>query len=68
MFDFDNLIGLEITKAKEILIQNGFNDIDVVMNAEHNDKCDKILVCAARHISGKVTLVCGEFFFGLKKE
>lgn len=68
MFDLNGLIGLEITKAKEILMQNGFDDINIISNFEHNDKCDTIIVCAARIQDGTPTLVCGEFFLELKKE
>ncbi len=67
MFDFNSLIGLELEKAKEKLNQAGFSKIEVVCNFEHNEKCDSILVCAARLGDDEtVTLVCGEFLINLK--
>ena len=67
MFDFKSLIGLELQKAKEKLNQAGFEKIEVVYNFEHNEKCDSILVCAARlDENEKVTLICGEFLINLK--
>ena len=68
MFDFEELIGLEIEQAKELLSKKGFNDIEIILNSEHNDKYDKTLVCAVRKKDEKITLICGRFFFGLKKE
>ena len=65
---FEQLIGLEITKAKEILSLKGYNNIEVILNSEHNDKCDTVLVCAVKKDNNSVKLICGEFFLGLKKE
>ena len=68
MFDFNNLIGVEVSKAKEILNSNGFDKVNIIMNAEHNDKCDTILVCAVRVADDSIKLICGEFLFQLKGE
>ena len=65
---FEKLIGLEITKAKEILKSEGYNNIEIIKNSEHNDKCDTTIVCAAKNESGSIKLICGEFFLKLKKE
>ena len=66
MFDFNNLIGVEVSKAKEILNSNGFDKVNIIMNAEHNDKCDTILVCAVRVADDSINLICGEFLMQLK--
>ena len=66
MFDANSLIGLEVSRAKEILQNAGFKNIDIVLNAETNDKCDTILVCAAYERDGSITLICGEFLMEIK--
>ncbi len=65
---FEKLIGLEITKAKEILNADGYNNIEVIMNSEHDDKCDTTIVCAVKQDGDSIKLICGEFFLKLKKE
>ena len=67
MFDFDSLIGLEVSEAKEILAKNGFNDINIVINSKQNDKTDTLVVCATNFCGDFVTLVCGEFYLNLKE-
>ena len=66
MFDANSLIGLEVSRAKEILQNAGFKHIDIVLNAETNDECDTILVCAAYERVGSITLICGEFLMEIK--
>lgn len=68
MFDFNSLIGLEIEKAKEILISAGFKNIEIILNAEHKDECDTIIVCAVRVADDSIRLICGEFLLKLKGE
>ena len=68
MFEFNSLIGVEVSKAKEILTANGFDKVNIIMNAEHNDKCDTVLVCAVRVADDGINLICGEFLMQLKGE
>ena len=70
MFDFDSLIGLEIEKAKALLNDAGFNNIEIVLNTDRRQKneCDTILVCAVRVADDSIRLICGEFLFQLKGE
>lgn len=70
MFDFDSLIGLEIEKAKELLNDAGFNNIEIILNTDKRQKneCDTILVCAVRVADDSIRLICGEFLFQLKGE
>ena len=70
MFDFDSLIGLEIEKAKALLNDSGFNNIEIVLNTDKRQKneCDTILVCAVRVADDSIRLICGEFLFQLKGE
>ncbi len=67
MFDKNKLIGLEISKAKEILKLNGFKNIEIILNAKHNDKCDTNLVCAVRETEENIILICGEFLFDVER-
>ena len=66
MFDFKSLIGLELNSAKEKLEKFGIKNICIQMNADHNEKCDTILVCAVKSNETEVTLICGEFLMNLK--
>ena len=66
MFDLKNLIGLELNSAKEKLEQSGIKNVSVVMNAEHDEKCDSVLVCAVKQTETEVILICGEFLINLK--
>ena len=66
MFDFDCLIGLDKNKAIEILSQNGYNNVEVVINSKENSFCDSLLVCAALQKNDKVVLTMGEFYLNLK--
>ena len=64
--DLNSLIGLEESKARQVLIENGFDDIETTINSEHNELCDTVIVCAVKENDGKVILVCGEFYLGIK--
>ena len=70
MFDFDSLIGLEIEKAKSLLNDAGFKNIEIVLNTDkrQNYDYDTILVCAVRVADDSIRLICGEFLFQLKGE
>ena len=70
MFDFDSLIGLEIEKAKALLNDAGFKNIEVVLNTDkrQNNVCDTILVCAVRVADDSIRLICGEFLLQIKGE
>ena len=52
MFDFSNLIGLTETQAKKTLKDNGFEKIKTIVNAEHKDVCDTLVVCKAHFEKG----------------
>ena len=65
--DFSSLIGLDEQKAIQILKENGYKDIEVKKNSEHNDLCDSFLVCLAKEEDGKAILVCGEFYLNIKR-
>ena len=70
MFDFDSLIGLEIEKAKSLLNDAGFKNIEIILNTDkrQNYDYDTILVCAVRVADDSIRLICGEFLFQLKGE
>lgn len=65
MVNFDNLIGLKLDEAMDILNQNGYKNINIINNYKHNDKCDSLLVCAVRECENEITLVCGEFYVAI---
>ena len=65
--DFSSLIGLELQKAKELLAEKGYTNVEIKQNAEHNEFCDSVLVCSAKEENGKVSLVCGEFYLNIKR-
>ena len=66
MFNFNDLIGLELGLAKEKLKNNGFKNINIVLNSKHNEKCDTVLVCAVKENNNGITLICGEFFMNIE--
>ena len=70
MFDFDSLIGLEIEKAKSLINDAGYKNIEIVLNTDkrQNYDYDTILVCAVRVADDSIRLICGEFLFQLKGE
>ncbi len=61
MFDENSLIGLEVTVAKEILLQNGYDNINVKINSKSDEFCNMTVVCAVRVCEKQVTLICGDF-------
>ena len=65
--DFSSLIGLEYEKAKTVLAENGYTNVEIIRNAEHNEFCDSVLVCSAKESNGKVSLVCGDFYLNIKR-
>ena len=60
--NFDTLIGLEVSRAKDILSQNGFDNVEVKENLIPDEKCNELLVCAVKQGENLVTLVCGGFY------
>lgn len=66
--DFNSLIGLSEQKAKQFLLQNGYNNIETIINSKNNEKCDTLVVCAVREADKKITLVCGEFYLNMKEQ
>ena len=64
--DFNSLIGLEESEARRVLVENGFDDIETIINSKHNDSTDTLIVCAAKENDGKVILICGEFYLEIK--
>lgn len=68
MFEISSVIGLEEKKAKKVLKENGYNNIHSIISSKHNSKCDSLLVCAVRLNAEFVTLICGEFYLGLKEQ
>ncbi len=67
MLDLKLLIGKDIESAKIILNENNENNIEVIENSKHNEKCDTLLVCKAEKVGEKVRLVCGEFCVNVKE-
>ena len=66
--DFKSLIGLEMKKARNLLIDFGYNDIETIINSKENELNDTLVVCAVRQNKSKVTLICGEFYLNLKEK
>ncbi len=66
--DFKSLIGLELSKAKKVLYDFGYNDIEEVKNSKENELCDSLVVCAVREKDKKINLVCGEFYLNVKEK
>ena len=60
--DFNTLIGLEEFEAKQILTQNGLDDIETIINAKIDERCNRTLVCAVRQTKNHITLICGRFY------
>ena len=60
--NFDDLIGLEVERAKNILVKNGYTKINIVNNYKSDEKCNELLVCLVKQTNDLVTLVCGSFF------
>ena len=64
---FKHLIGLEENIARKLLKEIGYNYIETIKNSKHNELCDSLVVCAVRKDKNKITLVCGEFYLGIKE-
>ena len=64
--ELNSLIGLEETKARQVLAENGYDDIETIINSKHNENCDTLIVCAVKENDGKVILICGEFYLEIK--
>ena len=65
--DFNNLIGLEEQKARQFLIENGYNNIETIINSKDNNLCDTKVVCAVRNNGERITLICGEFYLNIEE-
>ena len=65
--EFNDLIGLDVTDAKKVLNNFGYNDIEEVINSKSNDMCDTLVVCAVRESNKKITLILGELFLNIKE-
>ena len=66
--DFKNLIGLEEQKARQVLLENGYNNIETKVNSKDNDLCDTKVVCAVRENEHTITLICGEFYLNIEEK
>ena len=64
--DFNSLIGLDEEKARQFLLENGYNNIETIVNSKDNNLCDTKVVCAVRKFDKKITLVCGEFYLNIE--
>lgn len=65
--ELNSLIGLEEQSARQILLENGYNNIEVIINSKDNTLCDTKLVCAVRESDDVITLVCGEFYLNIER-
>ena len=66
--DYKDLIGLKLEKAKKVLLDFGYNDIEEVVNSKENELYDSLVVCAVRERNSKITLICGEFYLNIKEK
>ena len=64
--DFNSLIGLDEEKARQFLMENGYNNIETIVNSKDNKLCDTKVVCAVIMFDDKITLVCGEFYLNIE--
>ncbi len=60
--DLNDLIGYEMSEAKQLLKNEGFENIDIIINSKENEKCNKTLVCSVRQTDNHITLICGQFY------
>jgi len=67
MFDFESLIGYKKDEAVKILSENGYKNIEFIINSKRNDLCDALLVCKALLHNEKVILVLGEFYLNIEE-
>ena len=65
--DFKDIIGLEVTKAKKVLADFGYNDIEVKKNSKEDGLSDSLVVCLVREKNSKITLICGGFYLNIKE-
>ena len=66
--DLKDLIGLELSKARQVLTDLGYNNIEVKLNSKKDGLSDSLVVCAVREDDSKIVLICGEFFLNLKEK
>ena len=67
MLDLKKLIGLDIEEAKKLILADGENKVNIIINSKPNDKCDTLLVCNAKQENGVINLYCGEFYLNMKR-
>ncbi len=67
MFDFDSLVGLEESQAKNILKENGFKNIKSILNSKQTLLSGTKLVCAVQQKDDEIVLICGEFLLNIKE-
>lgn len=65
--DLKNLIGLEESKARQVLLELGYNNIETILNSRKDGLSDSLVVCAVREDNSKITLICGEFYLNIKE-
>ena len=65
--DFKNLIGLEESRARQVLSDFGYNNIDTIINSRKDGLSDSLVVCAIREEDSNITLICGEFYLNIKE-
>lgn len=66
--NFNSLIGLDEQKARQFLMENGYNNIETKINSKDNNLCDTKVVCAVRKNEKKITLICGEFYLNIEEK
>ncbi|MBQ8451419.1 MAG: hypothetical protein IJ538_01415 [Clostridia bacterium] len=59
--NFESLIGLEVQKAKQILSENGYNEVSITINSKEIAGANSTIVCAVREKNNQIELVCGKF-------
>ena len=67
MFDFDSLVGLEESQAKNILKENGFKNIKSILNSKQTLLSGTKLVFAVQQKDDEIVLICGEFLLNIKE-
>lgn len=66
MLNLQDLIGMELSKAKEKIKNETEFTVEVIINAKNNDLCDSLVVCNAKLSENIIKLYCGEFNLGYK--
>lgn len=60
--NFDDLIGLEESQARFLLLNNGYNNIETFINSKDDDNnYNKLIVCLVKYDGIVVTIICGRF-------